>query len=134
MLGASPSHAADIAAAARSGRHGYAGVALARSRLCEALASRAFGVDVRDLRAPVRCRQRVSRARQIAVYLAHVSFGVSYKEAAQAFGRDPSTVRHACTRIEDARDDADFDHTLLRLEQAARAFDHAFGRLALEAL
>ena len=64
--------------------------------------------------------QRVARARQVAVYLAHVGFGLNYTHLGQALGRDRTTIRHACGRIEDARDDVRFDRALDLLEGALR--------------
>ena len=66
--------------------------------------------------------------RQIAMYLAHVGFGLSMAEVGKAFGRDRTTVVHACHLIEDRRDDCRFDVMLDHLEQAAialRAADYA---------
>ena len=59
--------------------------------------------------------------RQIAMYLAHVGFGLSMAEVGRAFGRDRTTVVHACHLIEDRRDEARFDQVLDHLEQAAIA-------------
>lgn len=60
-------------------------------------------------------------ARQVAMYLAHVGFGISMAEVGKAFGRDRTTVVHACHVTEDRRDDPRFDVLLDHLEQAARA-------------
>ena len=65
-------------------------------------------------------KQRVARARQIAIYLAHVGFGLNYTHLGRAFGRDRTTIRHACFRIEDARDRQNFDRALDFLEGALR--------------
>lgn len=64
-------------------------------------------------------------ARQIAMYLAHVGFGVSMAEVGKIFGRDRTTVVHACHVIEDRRDEARFDDLLDHLEQAATALGTA---------
>ena len=66
-------------------------------------------------------------ARQIAMYLAHVGFGLSMAEVGKAFGRDRTTVVHACHLIEDRRDDVRFDQLLDHLEQAAIALRAASG-------
>ena len=66
-------------------------------------------------------------ARQIAMYLAHVGFGLSMAEIGRAFGRDRTTVVHACHLIEDRRDEMRFDHLLDHLEQAAIALRIASG-------
>lgn len=60
-------------------------------------------------------------ARQTAMYFAHVGFGLSMAEIGKAFGRDRTTVVHACHLIEDRRDDSRFDRLLDHLEQAAGA-------------
>jgi len=60
-------------------------------------------------------------ARQIAIYIAHVGFGLSMADIGKAFGRDRTTVVHACHLIEDRRDDSRFDVLLDHLEQAAGA-------------
>ena len=58
-------------------------------------------------------------ARQVAMYVAVVGFGMSYARVAGALGRDRSTVAHACHAIEDRRDDASFDRWIAALEQSA---------------
>ena len=71
-------------------------------------------------------------ARQIAMYLAHVGFGLSMAEVGKAFGRDRTTVVHACHLIEDRRDERRFDDLLDQLEQAAVAL-HAAARINRQA-
>lgn len=77
-----------------------------------------FDVERRDILRPTRGRRRCARARQVAMYLAHVAGGLSLSAVGRLFGRDRTTVAHACALIEDARDDAGFDRTMARLEQA----------------
>jgi hypothetical protein len=60
-------------------------------------------------------------ARQIAMYLTHVAFGMSLARVAFAFARDRSTVAHACHVIEDRRDDPKLDDLLDQLEASLRA-------------
>jgi chromosomal replication initiation ATPase DnaA len=60
-------------------------------------------------------------ARQIAMYLAHTVFSWSMSRVGAAFDRDRTTASHACHRVEDLRDDAQFDSLLLKLESCARA-------------
>ncbi|MFD1252775.1 MULTISPECIES: helix-turn-helix domain-containing protein [Devosia] len=64
-----------------------------------------------------RCRSRASKARHLAMYLAHVVFGESLARVGVAFGRDRTTVSHACAQIEDLRDDPSFDAEICRLER-----------------
>jgi chromosomal replication initiation ATPase DnaA len=77
-----------------------------------------FDIERRDILQPSRGRKRCARARQMAMYLAHVAGGLSLSAVGRLFGRDRTTVAHACALIEDARDDAGFDRVVARLEQA----------------
>lgn len=60
----------------------------------------------------------VALARQIAMYLTHVAFGLTLSEVGRIFLRDRTTVAHACAAIEDLRDDPSFDRALFALENA----------------
>jgi hypothetical protein len=63
-----------------------------------------------------RCTAEVAIARQVAMYLMHVVLQRDYAEVGGFFGRDRTTVAHACAQIEDRRDDPTFDAGLQRLE------------------
>lgn len=95
-----------------------------RDRLAAAfvtsLVALATGVPAREIAAPTRARPRAARARQIAMYLAHVGYAWPMARVALAFGRDRTTASHACHRIEDLRDDAAFDERLTALEACLR--------------
>ena len=80
----------------------------------------AFKISLAEMRAPTRRAAPVAQARQIAMYLMHVSFGLSLSAVGRHFGRDRTTAAHACRQIEDRRDDADFDVLMDRLEFALR--------------
>lgn len=60
----------------------------------------AFGVSESDLRGTSRLRG-VMRARQVAMYLARELTGLSLPRLGTAFGRDHTTVLHACRKVED---------------------------------
>lgn len=75
-----------------------------------------FGVPQADLSKPSRGKARVALARQAAMYVAHVACGLSLTQVGQIFGRDRTTVAHACAVIEDRRDDPIFDRTLELME------------------
>lgn len=51
------------------------------------------------------------------MYLAHVACGLNMTDVGACFGRDRTTVAHACAVIENCRDDPAFDRKLERLEQ-----------------
>lgn len=55
-------------------------------------------------------------ARQLAMYLTHVVLRRSYVEIGDFFGRDRTTVAHACARIEDLRELPEIEAELERLE------------------
>jgi len=90
-------------------------------RLCDLAAiatAAAFAVPVGEIGASSRRSSYVALARQSAMYLAHVAFGLTYSEVGRAFGRDRTTAAHACRLIEDRRDDAAIDAVLGALESA----------------
>ena len=64
---------------------------------------------------------RLAEARQLAMYLMHVVEGRLYAEIGRVFGRDRTTVSHACAVIEERREAAAFDEEVGRLEQALTA-------------
>ncbi|MEN2574998.1 hypothetical protein AAER51_05770, partial [Acinetobacter baumannii] len=51
----------------------------------------------------------------------HVTLSLSMTEVGRAFGRDRSTVNHACHLIEDMRDEPEFDRVVQTLENILRA-------------
>lgn len=87
------------------------------------LVARERRVPVRQLLASSRRRAGVARARQLAMYLAHVVLSHSLTAVGQAFGRDRTTVSHACALIEDMRDDPAFDAAVSRLESALERWE-----------
>jgi tellurite resistance protein len=96
----------------------------AAQRLCDAAlvaTAAAFAVPVGELIASSRRSYTAAFARQSAMYLAHVSFGLSFSEIGRAFGRDRTTAAHACRLIEDRRDDPAVDAVLGQLESACCA-------------
>ncbi|QKP78746.1 DNA replication initiation protein [Methyloligella sp. GL2] len=90
-------------------------------RAAEAAVALVFEVDMDALRVATRGPAEAAFARQIAMYLAHVVCGLSLTQVGRAFGRDRTTVAHACSLIEDRRDEAEFDCTLTHLESAVAA-------------
>lgn len=91
------------------------------SSLCAAAAAAARGAPFPEVISPRRSSRPVARARQFAVYLRHVALGATLSACARAFARDRATMRHACARIEDRRDDPRFDVCVRRLEAALMA-------------
>ncbi len=88
--------------------------------IAQAVVAHVYGVPVDELRAGTRCDARTAFARQVAMYLAHITYGLSLSEIEFAFGRDRTTASHACHRIEDLRDDPSLDKRLTRLEDMLR--------------
>jgi hypothetical protein len=96
----------------------------ATQRLCDLTAiatAAAFALPVGELIAETRRSHYVAFARQSAMYLAHVTFGLNYAEVGRAFGRDRTTAAYACRLIEERRDDPAVDAVLGSLESACGA-------------
>jgi len=87
------------------------------AHLAAGLAGYALGITTSTILGSARGAHDVARARQVAMYLAHVGFGMSLARVADAFGRDRSTVAHGCRLVEDRRDDPEFDTWMETLEQ-----------------
>jgi len=69
-----------------------------------------------------RDRRRINcYVRQIAMYVCHVALRISLNDIGQAFGRDRTTVGHACGVVEDRRDDPGFDEFVSSVERIAIA-------------
>lgn len=86
------------------------------ARLAAGLAGYALGISSDAILSTNRGSHEVAKARQVAMYLAHVGFGMSLARVADAFDRDRSTVAHACHVVEDKRDDTEFDDWVETLE------------------
>lgn len=73
-------------------------------------------------------RRATSHVRQVAMYVCHVAYSMPMGEVAQAFGRDRSTVGHACRMVEDRRDDRAYDTFVGIVERMASAVHLLAGR------
>lgn len=92
--------------------------------VCECLidiASALFSLPSKELRRSGRAAMPVSRVRQIAMYVAHVVLRLTMSDVGRGFGRDRTTVVHACQTIEDLRDDPEFDRVVSMFERVASA-------------
>ena len=99
---------------------GDPGVKIA-DRLCDLVAvtvAAAFAVPLAELRATTRRPRTVAFARQSAMYLSHVVFGLTLTDVGRAFGRDRTTAAYACELVENRRDDPNLDAVLEALEHA----------------
>lgn len=67
-----------------------------------------------------RTKRVAARARQAAMYFAHVILTVSMTRTGHFFARDRTTARHACLQVEERREDARFDRALDHLEPAMK--------------
>jgi len=85
--------------------------------LAQAVAGYAFGLALSELQQRSR---NADRARQVGMYLAHVSLKLGLREVGRGFGRDHKAVANACRRIEEAREDPAFDRTVQWLEALTR--------------
>ena len=107
----------DRASRAAVPRHGPAINAPQRLAI-ELAVARVFGVESQTFAQETRGEARAANARQVAMYLAHVACGLSLTDAGRLFGRDRTTVAHACLVIEDKRENPVFDQALDLLEWA----------------
>lgn len=92
----------------------------AAARLAAGVAAFALDVSTEDVLGLQRGSADIAFARQVAVYLCHTAFEMSLARVAIAFGRDRSTVAHACHVVEDRRDDVHFDLWVGSLEAMLR--------------
>jgi chromosomal replication initiation ATPase DnaA len=89
----------------------------------------ATGVSPSEIASAKRTSKAAARARQIAIYLAHVNFNWPLIRVAFAFNRDRTTCGHACHRIEDMRENADFDARMSVLEACIKQAPDAIPEL-----
>lgn len=95
----------------------------ARCRCLEALVARAFGLTARQMQGVSRGAAPVAFARQVAMYVAHVWFALSLSEVGRRFGRDRTTVAHACRVVEERREDPRVDRVIGAIEAAIDLWD-----------
>jgi chromosomal replication initiation ATPase DnaA len=98
------------------------------NRICDLVTTAvaiAFAVPLAELRATTRRSRTVALARQSAMYLAHVVFGLTLTDVGRAFNRDRTTAAYACEMIENRRDDPAFDKVLDALEQVCELFERS---------
>jgi len=88
--------------------------------LVQTIVAHIYDIPAGELSSSTRGCHRVALARQVAMYLMNVVYGLSTNEVADVFGRDRSTVSHACHHVEDLRDGAMFDRHLAQLEHLLR--------------
>ena len=103
-------------------RRQTARLAGSRVQLVVGLVCSAYDLTPAQIYGGTRGRARVAFARQVAMYMAHVWLGLSLSEIGRRFGRDRTTVAHACNLVEDRRDDPIVDATLDVIETAAASW------------
>ncbi|VAW22438.1 hypothetical protein MNBD_ALPHA11-2492 [hydrothermal vent metagenome] len=90
----------------------------ARASVLVRIVARSFDVTPCEMFHHSRSRAPIAATRQLAMYMMHVVLGRNLTEVGKFFGRDRTTVSHACIRIEDMRDDLEFDERINQLEHA----------------
>lgn len=93
----------------------------AEAGIAQVVVAQTFGVPVNELCGAGRRDAYTAFARHVAMYLAHITYGLTMDEVGYAFGRDRSTASYACRRIEDLRDDPRLDQHLTHLEDLLHA-------------
>lgn len=89
---------------------------MALAKLVMAAVSLEFGILGVEIHSPTKGSSRASFARQICMYLTHIVFEINFSRVGRVFGRDRSTVSHACRVVEEYRDDPLIDEKLDKLE------------------
>jgi hypothetical protein len=77
-------------------------------------------------------RRTLCHVRQIAMYVCHVALQIQLLEIGAAFGRDRTTVSHACHVVEDRRDDPAYDEFVAAVERAVNSIFRPNGGLGHE--
>jgi chromosomal replication initiation ATPase DnaA len=90
-----------------------------RCRRAAQLAASHYGLPIAEIITRRRGSRRATRARHVAMYLAHVVYGLNLAMIGAGFRRDRTTAAYACARIEDMRDEPAFDAALAGLEISA---------------
>lgn len=88
----------------------------AKLDVCNILAGLLYGVRADSFDVYSRQERRVSEARQLGIYLANTCLGVSYEDIAVPARRDRTTVRYSVERVEDRRENPQFDMALVAME------------------
>jgi hypothetical protein len=66
-------------------------------------------------------RRLAAHSRQIAMYVCHVALSISVDDIAASFGRERSTVAHACHLVEDRRDNPAYEDFVSAVERMVTA-------------
>jgi chromosomal replication initiation ATPase DnaA len=74
------------------------------------------GIPLYDLLDDQRGLAAVCETRQLAMYLVHVVLGRPQDEVGRLFGRQRSTVAHACHITEDRREAPEIEEQIARIE------------------
>ena len=93
--------------------------------LCCRTVAVALQVSLDALNSPDRENGEISMARQIAMYLSATMFNLCATEVGRAFKRDRTTVSYALEKIEEQREDPEFDFILVQLEDLLTDARHA---------
>jgi len=90
-----------------------------RAGLALHLVAASIGAPVRVIRDDPR-NPASTRARRLAMYLAHIGYGWTVERVAHAFGMNRATAAKACAWAEDAREDPAVDALMETLEDCLR--------------
>ncbi len=91
----------------------------------------AFDIAPEKILSKERGREYVARARLVAMYMLHTTCRISQKQTGPAFGRSRNAVSHACTRVEDLRDD---EYADIMLDQMARHIKARIAKIGIPTL
>lgn len=94
----------------------------------KSITSLVFGISLTQMNANTRLGANVAFARQIAMYIAHVRLTLTLSDVGRVFGRDRTTVGHACRLVEDRRDDPDIDFLVECVERSVDEWQALAGK------
>jgi Bacterial dnaA protein helix-turn-helix len=90
------------------------------SSFAEATVALAFAQTFNTVRAPTRSIAEHAFVRQLAVYMTNTTFAQNFTAIGRTFGRERSTISHACTLVESARQTPHINTALVALDHALR--------------
>ena len=90
------------------------------ARFVNQMAASVYGTSSEILLLETRGTAKISRARQIAIYLMHTVLSLPYHEIGIIYGRDRTTISYACRVIEDLRDTPAFDDRIIEMERTVK--------------
>ncbi|CAN1508782.1 Chromosomal replication initiator, DnaA C-terminal [Rhabdaerophilaceae bacterium] len=101
-------------------------------RAAESAAANWLGACLRDVRSQTRCSDKAAAARRFGMYFAVELFCRSFTRVGHAYGRDRTTVRHACRRAAQLNRSGESAFMIMALEAGLRLWSARFAARIVE--